>query len=229
MNNECDFLVPTTSNHTDWEVAEDTHLYKIFFRSLAQHRPDAINTIYCGFDFDDKIFGIGYEREKFNKFGFNIEWIPVEPNRGNVVSIWNHLATVSKSDYLMIIGDDILFPNDKDWLRLFKKMLIKNNNWGWSAGYSNNDKIATQFLIHRKHIHHFGWVYPPALKNWYCDDFMFQIYPRSFRGWRKDYPLLNCGGNPRYMPQNDKNLCDKLIQRYQKDLLKSINKFKYSD
>ncbi len=224
-----DFLVPTTTNHTDWEVAEDTHLYKIFFRSLAQHRPDAINTIYCGFDFDDKIFSTEYERQKFDKFGFKIKWIPVEPNRGNVVSIWNHLASVSTANYLMIIGDDILFPNDKDWLRLFKKMLIKNNNWGWSAGYSNNDNIATQFLIHRKHIDHFGWVYPPALKNWYCDDFMFQIYPRSFRGWRKDYPLLNCGGNPRYMPQNDKNLCDKLIERYQKDLLKSINKFKYCD
>ena len=33
-----DFLVPTTTNHTDWEVAEDTHLYKIF--SLVQSMKD---------------------------------------------------------------------------------------------------------------------------------------------------------------------------------------------
>tara|TARA_R110000824_G_scaffold35290_1_gene110803 strand:+ start:612 stop:1301 length:690 start_codon:yes stop_codon:yes gene_type:complete len=229
MNDTTDFLVPTTTNNTDWVVAEDSHLYKIFFRSLAQHRPDAISTIYLGFDYDDKIFSIKSERQKFEKFGFKIKWIPVLPTKGNVVSIWNHLATISKSDYLMIIGDDILFPSDRNWLQLFKKMLLKNNNWGWSAGYSNNDSIATQFLIHKKHVEHFGWVYPPALMNWYCDDFMFGIYPQSFRGWRKDYRLLNCGGTPRYIPNNDKNLCNALIKRYQKNLLKQINNFKYYD
>ena len=235
MNDTTDFLIPTTTKHTNWTVAEDTHLYRIFFRSLTQHRPDAISTIYLGFDFDDKIYSLKSERDKFEKFGFKIKWIQhgakmTPPTaRGDVVSIWNHLGSISDSNYLMIIGDDILFPNDKNWLTLFKKMLLKNNNWGWSAGYSNNDKIATQFLIHRKHIDYFGWVYPPALKNWYCDDFMFQIYPEGLRGWRKDYPLLNCGGQPRYIPENDKFLCDKLIKRHQKDLLKHIKNFKYYD
>jgi len=227
--NAVDFIVPTTSRNTDFEFAEDTHLYRIFFKSLAKHRSSLIGHIFVGYDKDDKIFSQKTERDKFQKFGMLIHWIPVEPDAGNVVKIWNYLATLVKNDYLMVIGDDILFPNDKNWLGLFVKMLKKNNNWGWSAGYSNNDKIATQFLIHRKHIDYFGWVYPPQLTNWYCDDFMFGVYPQHLRNWRKDYPLLNCGGNPRYYPCNDKNICEKLIQRHKKTLLKNINNFKYMD
>ena len=56
---------------------------------------------------------------------------------------------------------------------------------------------------------------------------MFEIYPRSFRGWRKDYPLLNCGGNPRYMPQNDKNLCNKHPQKYLFSDFKKISRWEF--
>ncbi len=219
-----DFIIPTTTKNTDWKCAEDTHLYRIFFDSLSKHRPDFVNAIYLGYDEDDEIWSLDYERNKINQFPFDIRWRPVRVDRGNVVAIWNYLATVSDADYLFVCGDDIKFPNDKHWLALFMKILKCQKNYGWAAGWSNNDEIATQFLIHRRHIHYFGWVYPPSLKNWYCDDFMFNVYPECCRGWRKDYPLLNCGGRPRYTPENDKILCEKLVNRHKKTLLKSIHK-----
>mgnify|MGYP003627900535 FL=1 len=219
-----DFLVPTTTKTTNWTVAEDTHLYRIFVNSLSIHRPDFINAIYLGYDEDDEIWSKQSERDKINKFPFDFRWRAVKTDRGNVVSVWNYLASVSDAEYLFICGDDIKFPNDKNWLTLFIKILKGQNNFGWSAGWSNNDQIATQFLIHRKHVDYFGWVYPPSLRNYYCDDFMFNVYPTSCRGWRKDYPLLNCGGTPRYTPENDKILCEKLVHRHSKTLLKTINK-----
>jgi len=221
---DVDFIIPTTSRNTDWTVAEDSFLYKIFFNSLARYRPDCINHIIIGYDEDDKIFSKPEERLKFIQFGFEMIWIPIKPEPGNVVRVWNILANHSNAEYLMVAGDDIKFPNDKNWLRLFMKLLKKNDNIGWSAGYSNNNRIATQFLIHRKHLEIFGFVYPPALKNYFCDDWMYEIYPESYRNWRTDYPLLNCGGRPRYEPINDSKLCQLLLKRYKKDLSKAIQK-----
>ena len=224
-----DFLVPSTTKNTDWNVTEDTHLYRIFFNSLSIHRPDFTGAIYIGYDEDDEIWSKQSEREKINnKYScqFDIRWRAVKPDRGNVVSVWNYLASQSTAEYLFICGDDIKFPNDKYWLTLFVKILKNQNDFGWSAGWSNNEQIATQFLIHRKHVDYFGWVYPPQLKNWYCDDFLFNVYPECCRGWRKDYPLLNCGGAPRYTPENDKILCEKLVQRHKQTLLNTINRKK---
>lgn len=214
--NTVDFLVPTTSRNTKWVAAEDTLLYKIFFNSLGKYRPDCINHIIIGYDEDDKIFSKEEERLKFIKFGFEMIWIPNEPDPGNCVKVWNNLAKHSSADYMFVCGDDIHFPNDKNWLRLFMKNLKKNNNYGWAAGWSNNDRIATQFLIHKKHLDYFGWIYPPSLTNYFCDDFMHFVYPEKYRMWRKDYPLLNLGGTPRYIPLDDSRLCSLLLKREQK-------------
>ena len=67
-----DFIVPTTTKNTDWTVAEDTHLYRIFVNSLSIYRPDFVNSIYLGYDEDDEIWSKQSEREKINKFPFDI-------------------------------------------------------------------------------------------------------------------------------------------------------------
>ena len=52
---------------------------------------------------------------------------------------------------------------------------------------------------------------------------MNMIYPEKYKYWRKDYPLLNCGGQPRYDPRNDKKLCEMLVKRYKRDLPEFLN------
>ena len=233
MNDGVAFLVPTTSRGRSWETVQDTYLYRIFCGSLFQHVPDFDITIYFAYDEDDKIYSDLESRLTIDAvFGlkFKIEWIPFKPDKGNVVRLWNGLAERAIEDgfeYLMIVGDDVKFPNDKGWLGLFRNNLRKNKNIGWSAGWSNNDQIATQFLIHKNHVEMFGWVFPPQLQNWYCDNWLNEIYPASFRYWRKDYPLLNCGGEPRYLPNQDKKLCDILLKRYRPILLKLLRENKF--
>tara|TARA_R110000822_G_scaffold203463_1_gene340364 strand:+ start:288 stop:788 length:501 start_codon:yes stop_codon:yes gene_type:complete len=157
---------------------------------------------------------------------FQIVWFEQKPEKGNVVKIWNSLgqqAIDDGFDYLMVLGDDIELPKDASWLRVFQKDLKKNQNIGWSAGWSNNDAIATQFLIHKTHIDIFGFIFPPSLRNWYCDNFLNDIYPDKYKSWRKSYKLLNAGGLPRYNPLNDAKLCAMLVKRHKPQLNRFLN------
>jgi len=223
-DNATAFLVPSTTRFRDeWETIEDTYLYTILCRTLDQHCPAVPISLYIGYDKDDRIYGKEEERLKLNAIfmKFQIVWVEFQPDRGNVVAVWNGLFKVAMShgfQWFKILGDDIRLPNDPSWLRVFQKAIVKNNYVGWSAGYSNNDDIATQFLIHKRHWEIFEFVFPPLIKNWYCDNWMNEIYPDKYKTWRKDYPLLNVGGHPRYNPRNDRKLCDVLVKRHNKDL-----------
>jgi len=218
------FLVPSTTRfREEWDSIEDTYLYTILCRTLDNHCPPVDISVYIGYDSDDPIYSKEEERLKLNAIfmKFQIVWVEFKPDPGNVVAVWNGLIKVAMShgfQWFKILGDDIRLPNDSSWLRVFQKSIVKNNYIGWSAGFSNNEQIATQFLIHKTHWEIFEFVFPPAIKNWYCDDWMNEIYGDKLKNWRKDYPLLNVGGNPRYNPKNDKKLCEALVRRHKKDL-----------
>jgi len=217
------FLVPSTTRFRDWKTIEESYLYSILLRTLDKSCPPVPISVYVGYDKDDPIYSKEEERLKLNAIfmKFQIVWIEFEPDPGNVVAVWNGLMKVAMShgfQWFKILGDDIRICNDPSWLRVFQKAIVKNNYVGWSAGYSNNDDIATQFLIHKRHWEIFEFVFPPLIKNWYGDNWMNEIYPDKLKTWRKDYGLLNVGGQPRYNPRNDRKLCDVLVKRHKKDL-----------
>lgn len=227
-DNSTAFLVPTTSRGRQWNTIEDSYLSSILFRSMDQIDMGVSISVFVGYDSDDEIFSKTEEQLKLNAIymKFNIIWCPMKPANGNVVGIWNELGRIAKEEgfmWHMVLGDDIRLPRDGGWLRLFQKSIAKNNYIGWAAGWSNNDQIATQFLIHDTHRQIYDFIYPPQLKNWYCDNWMFDIYPKKYRCWRRDYPLLNVGGEPRYIPMDDAKLCQMLLKRHKKDLPEFLN------
>ena len=222
------FLVPSTTRRREWSSIEETYLYSILLKTLNDHPPPVDISIFVGYDDDDPIYSKEEERLKLNSqyLDFNIIWVPFTSEPGNVVRIWNGLCIEAMKhgfQWFKILGDDIRLPNDPSWVRVFQKQLKKQNYIGWAAGWSNNDQIATQFMIHKTHWQIFEFVYPPAIKNWYCDDWMFEIYPESYRYLRRDYPLLNVGGNPRYDARHDRKLCDALLRRHKKDVPEFLN------
>ena len=222
------FLVPSTTRNRDWESIEETYLYNTLLRTLDKHTPPVDISVYIGYDRDDEIYSKEEERLKVNAIfmKFKIVWIEFESDPGNVVAVWNGLMKVALShgfNWFKILGDDIRLPNDPSWLRVLQKAIVKNNYVGWGAGYSNNDNIATQFLIHRTHWEIFEFVFPPQIKNYFCDDWMNEVYPEKYKIWRKDYPLLNTGGLPRYIPRNDRKLCDMLVRRHKKEIPEFLN------
>ena len=229
MNNDAvAFIVPSTTHDRDWRTIEETYLYSVLFSSLEYRTPTVPVSVYVGYDSNDPILSQEQERLKCNAvfLNFTIIWIEIVPDPGNVVKIWNKLAEIALShhyDWLMVLGDDIRLPNDRDWLTLFQKALRKQKYIGWAAGWSNNNDIATQFLVHRTHWSIFEFIFPPLLKNWHCDNWLNDVYSKKHKYWRKDYPLLNTGGNPRYIPNDHAKLCQMLVKRHKPEIQEFIN------
>ncbi len=223
------FLIPSTTNNRDeWKTAQDTYLWKILCESLEKYTPDHEIKLFIGYDDDDRIYSVAEERLKFRaKFmNFKIEWFPQFHKKGKVTMIWNSLAYESlkqEYDYMKILGDDIRMPNDNGWLGCFINKLKKNENIGFSAGWSNNDQIPTQFLIHKTHINIFDFVYPNEIPNWGCDNWMYDIYPEKYRNWIKSFPLLNVGGQPRYEIQFSETYVAAIVRRYKPKFIKFLS------
>jgi len=225
------FLVPSTTSNRDWKCIQETYLFQILFNGLEKQKFEGYDiTVYVGYNIDDAIYSIDDERMKcdaiFTKF--KIVWIPMtDDTKGKPTWIWNRLGEQAIEDgfeYLKLLGDDIQLPKDSGWLGCFVNKLKKNNNIGFSAGWSNNNAIPTQFLVHKSHYEIFGFFYPPAIHNYFCDDWMYGIYPEKYRNWLKQFSLLNLGGNPRYIPKDDKKLCELLIKRYRPKLNRHLQK-----
>ena len=223
------FLIPSTTNNRDeWKTAQDTYLWNILCESLERHTPDHEIKLFIGYDEDDRIYSLAEERLKFRaKFmNFKIEWFPMFHKKGKVTMIWNSLAYEAlkqEYDYLKVLGDDIRMPNDNGWLGCFINKLKKNENIGFSAGWSNNDQIPTQFLIHKNHINIFDFVYPNEIPNWGCDNWMYDIYPEKYRNWIKSFPLLNVGGQPRYEIQFSETYVAAIVRRYKPKFIKFLS------
>lgn len=212
------FCVPSTSKNRDWKSFEETYLNSILLPSIKPLNSDFDIQVYIGYDDDDELYSNIELPEKFEDISLN--WIPVKDCKGNPCKVWNILTKKSIDDgieYIQIGGDDIMYDPRKEWLGKFIKDLKKNKNIGYSSGFSDNPNIPTQFLIHKKHYDLFGWVFPPQIHNWFCDDFLFGLY-KGKGNWLKEYVHNNLGGDPRYEPKNDKRLCEMLIKRHKKKL-----------
>lgn len=215
------FLIPSTTNkRDDWTKAEDTLLWKILCISLEKYTPDHQIKLFIGYDVDDRIYSVPAEILKFSAvfMNFEIEWFPqgIE-TKGKVTWIWNNLgekALQEGYDYMKVLGDDIKMPNDTGWLGCFINKLHKKENIGWVAGWSNNENIPTQFLVHKTHINIFGFIYPNEIPNWGCDNWIHDVYPAKYRQWIKSYPLYNCGGAPRYEIEFSEKFVKSIVKRY---------------
>lgn len=216
------FIVPSTTNKRDeWKNIKDTFLWNILMKSLEDNPPvDCDITLFIGYDEIDRVLSLKEQRLTCNAIyqNFKIEWISFNDDyKGKPTWIWNELGRIAIDkgfDYIKVLGDDIVIPNDRAWLNSFINKLKKNDDIGFSSGWSNNNAIPTQFLIHRTHIDIFGFVYPQEIKNWGCDDWLYEVYPDKYRNWNKNIHLLNVGGEPRYEVEFNKRFINAIVKRY---------------
>jgi len=219
------FLVPTTTNKRDWNTITETYLWNVLMTELENKTPlECEIKLFIGFDHDDKIYSQIEQRMKANAIfkNFQIEWIGfTDDYKGKPTHIWNSLYEVAlKEDYeyFKVLGDDITIPKDKTWLKAMINKLKKNNNIGFVSGWSNNNQIPTQFLLHKTHCEIFGWIYPPEINNWGCDNWIYEVYPQKLGLWLKQYQLLNVGGEPRYTVEWSERFIKALVKRYKPKL-----------
>tara|TARA_Y100000592_G_scaffold99633_1_gene176400 strand:- start:1081 stop:1767 length:687 start_codon:yes stop_codon:yes gene_type:complete len=217
------FLIPSTSRNRQWNIIEDSYLYQSL--SILDKHYKGIS-VYVGVDKDDEFYKNNIEelKQKLNNLIFQVYFEDYE--KGNVVSIWNHLSHIAYDDGMELffaIGDDIVYPDNKEWLQTMCKKLRDHNGIGFSAGDSGNPQLPmTQFLISRKHIEIFGNIFNPLLKNWFCDNYLCELYPNKYIYYFPEIKLLNNGGQPRYKPEDHRKLYKMLVKR---DKFKSRKSF----
>jgi hypothetical protein len=217
------FCIPTTSNMRNWTNIGESYL-KESLKPLNDNYPGL--TVYLSYDDTDVLYRtqITMLSEMFENLDIHyIKQTGFEP--GNVVKHWNTLSQIAFKngfEYIYLIGDDIHYPDTKEWLPKMIGKLKDNGNIGFSAGDSGNPHLPmTQFLIHKTHYDIFGYAFNPMLKNWFCDNWFCDLYPKKYINYLPDIKLLNAGGTPRYTP-NDANRLHKILVKRDKHTLKKF-------
>ena len=216
-------LIPTTTKNTKFKKLEDTHLYRLCLPSLtATLSVEHKYTIYYAIDDDDKIYNKCKTKSKLSndKLYKNIDKIKIIStngiDKGDVVSMWNRLFRIAHDeghDYFFQCGDDIEFYNN-DWVNACIKTLSSQLNIGVVAPLDiNNTCILTQSFVSRKHMDIFNNYFNPSITNWGCDDWITGVYAPQFTSQLPNHTLCNKGGQPRYNPDDDRELWDQLIKQ----------------
>ena len=132
--------------------------------------------------------------------------------------MWNVLFLKSyndNNDYFYQLGDDIIF-DDYNFLDKYIKTLKSNNDLG-VTGYlqKSNDRILTQSFVSRKHFEIFKFYVPKKIINWYCDDWISNIY-RSvglFFPLEKKLSNIVCSGK-RYNIDRNRDTYEEELKKY---------------
>jgi|TARA_B110000093_G_scaffold54366_1_gene58531 hypothetical protein len=231
-------IIPATSKGRDWTKIEESYLYQATLKSFVlTYDKEHQYIFYIGIDKNDPIYDNVDNKEKLRKFcsvmkNMEIEFIYMDGiAKGHLTVMWNRLfekAFKDECDYFFQCGDDIEFKTKK-WVNDCIATLQNSNDIGLVGPINNNPRILTQSFVSRKHMELFGYYFPPEIINWFCDDWINEVY----RGINHFYPLqkhlcINIGGQPRYdinntihtsqehfdtSRQNMNLLCNSIVER----------------
>jgi len=206
-------IIPATSKGRVWKKIEESYLYQATLKSFVlTYDKEHQYIFYIGIDKNDPIYDTDYNKEKLRKFcsvmkNMEIEFIYMDGiTKGHLTVMWNRLfekAYNDGCDYFFQCGDDIEFKTKK-WVNDCIATLQKSGDIGLVGPINNNPRILTQSFVSRKHMELFGYYFPPEIINWFCDDWINDVY----KGINKFYPLnahlcINIGGKPRYDINNN--------------------------
>jgi hypothetical protein len=182
-------------------------------------------TFYIGFDRGDRIFDQSGQQLHIQRFvsimkNTSIKFIPMENiTKGHLTKMWNALFKRAYDDgceYFYQCGDDIEFKTP-GWVNASISKLAESNDIGMTGPINNNSRLLTQSFVSRRHMDLFGYYFPEEILNWFCDDWINEIYKKIGHF----YPLLNhfsinMGGNPRYVINNDEKFKNNFSANFSK-------------
>jgi hypothetical protein len=217
-------LIPSTSNGRAWNTFQETYLYQYTLKSFfLTYDKEHEYVFYIGIDRGDRIYDNPDVMQQFRRFltiapGAKIEFIYMDGiKKGHLTKMWNVLFKKAYDEgcqYFYQCGDDIKF-HTKGWVNSSIKLLEhKPDRLGMTGPANNNPHILTQSFVSRKHMELFGYYFPEEIVNWYCDDWINEVY----KGLDHFFPLLmhfceNLGGTPRYHINNDSNFHRQYVEK----------------
>jgi dTDP-4-dehydrorhamnose reductase len=205
MNNskiKISVIIPSTSKNRNWEDPKDALLYKMINSFKDTTTSDFEYKFFIGYDFDDAFYTKKETILFFKDQGVNIDFTELTCEKGHVTKMWNILAKKAYTegfDYMYACGDDIIF-NKIGWLNISVETLLKNNKIGLTGpmATNGNPNILTQCFVHRTHFEIFKFFYPEEITNWYCDDWINDLYDQKKYLLPEEYSCLNTGETERY-------------------------------
>jgi len=221
------FIIPVTSNKRDWSNIEDIYLFKYVIQSLVitSHKELTKNKIvfYIGIDRDDKIYDNPVYQNKFRKLLehiIEIQFIYLDTiEKGYLTKMWNLLFKVAYDDgcdYFFQCGDDVEFLT-YNWISDCVYALKKMGNKGLTGPRNENPNLLTQSFVSRNHMDLFNKYFSEDIKNWFCDDWINDIY-RKIKKYKPldNHKCVNMGGEPRYNINNDNAFSQKFAENMAK-------------
>lgn len=208
-------LVPVCSRNQQYTSQFEVPFLKYFYPSFMNTCDSDIQyTIFLGYDDDDLFY-----KGMVNTFtGIDKRIKPFELNgcQHSPPSAWNALAKIAYEDptthfdYFFQVGDDVVLEK-KGWTKAFILKLQEHNNIGIVGpcnmlNYHQRVSRGMKFVIEnafvtRKHMHTFGYLFEPSIRNWYCDDWITRIYDDIFCEIQLDYTCINSVIDTRYTIQ----------------------------
>ena len=188
------FLIPSTSKNRDFKTLSDSYLFKFSQPSISSTCSTHEYKIFLGIDGDDELYNQNTGAlSAFDVTTFDCSY------KGHLTRIWNVLfkkAYEQGYDYFVQCGDDIEFH--KGWIHQCLAVLKEYNDVGVVGPRdTNNPKLLTQTMVSKKHMEVFGYYFPEEIKNWYCDDWINEVYRYCNRNFMCG-TCENKGGKERY-------------------------------
>jgi hypothetical protein len=232
-------IIPSTSYNRDWNTIKESYLYNHTLNSfLLTYDKQNMYKFYIGIDRNDRIYDNVDNMQIIKRFcsvmtNIEIDFIYMDNvNKGHLTVMWNKLFKIAFDDgcdYFFQCGDDIEFKT-KGWISECINQQIKHNNIGVTGPVDiNNMRLLTQSFVSRNHMELFGYYFPPEIVNWFCDDWINEVYKKIGRFYPiKDQICINVGGKPRYDINNQtfknnsdfqnkigimRNICTSMVNR----------------
>jgi len=218
MKQKIAILIPVSSRDAAYKSVKDINFFKILFPSfLTSLEPEDKEKFkygfYLGYDKGDLFYdneeNLEKIREKFyqgvKKGGIELgALIKCENTEHSPATVWNILfkkAYADGYDFFYQLGDDIEIIT-LGWSSEFVKVLEQHNFIGVTGPLEKHyQKILTQTFVSRKHMEIFGYYFTPIVKNWYCDDWIHNVYKPGYNFWAKNKLVRNISAynsGPRY-------------------------------
>ena len=208
-------LIPSTSSGRGWRFITQSYLYETILSLKKTAGSEHTYTIYLGHDHDDPFYVRSIIKAGFQEL-CPIVFVPLFVEKGHVTRMWNILAKIAYddgADYFYQCGDDILFTTP-GWIGASISALSGRKNVGMTGprNLHGNTRILTQSFVHRTHLDIFGHYFPEEIRNWYCDDWINDIYEPC--RLPPEYTCDNIGGDPRYEIHHAGQItCRSLVER----------------
>jgi hypothetical protein len=186
------FIIPSTSRKMDYKDIESCSLVKNLYASLEKLDIKKY-TFVIGIDDDDEFYNKNIEALK-RRLPDNFKFHFLNNYDKSYVCIVNQLATIAinqyNAEYLYVYADDLIVY-EVDYIRNFVSWFKAHENLGLGWGIDQtNEGICTHPFVHKNHVNTLGYFYPSAIKNWYCDDWVTQVYQRLNRVTKSAGPVI---------------------------------------